>query len=185
MFQDLLVDGQPLYVHVAKAGRSVGRADAIGDAATARSEPSSARPIPTSSSACGQRCRTPGSWFPAMAARGPARATCAERFDEHGLGAIINNSRDDHFCPRPQGILPAVRRRPLARGGRSGHARHDRPAPGRNVRRKALNKNRKFPRTSPARASLGPSPAPTVVVRCYFAGNSTTAAVPTFRSRII
>ena len=83
-----------------------GRGRQNPQAAMAPSEPSSARPIPTSSSACGPCCHTPGSWSPAMAAKGPAQAMFAERSTSGGKERSSTVPAPS-FSPTPARNIPS------------------------------------------------------------------------------
>lgn len=96
-FQDLLVEGRPLYEHVAalvehQSANTLGACGygAVG-AVVGATYPDQL---------CSLRSIMPRSWFlvPGFGAQGGSAADVAGAFDERGLGAIINNSRGIIFA---------------------------------------------------------------------------------------
>jgi orotidine-5'-phosphate decarboxylase len=97
MFQDLLIDGQPLYRHVAKAVDNWSRQTqsscgygAVG-AVVGATYPEELVQL---------RAAMPHTWLlvPGYGSQGASARDVCGAFDEHGQGAIINNSRDIIFA---------------------------------------------------------------------------------------
>ena len=106
MFQDLMIDGRPLYRHVAAyvealASRTAGQCGygAVG-AVVGATYPAQLAEL---------RAAMPHTWFlvPGFGAQGGAAADVTAAFDSRGCGAIVNNSR---------GIIFAYKRRPTRSG---------------------------------------------------------------------
>ena len=96
-FQDLLVDGRPLYEHVAalvesQSGQTLGDCGygAVG-AVVGATYPEQLRSL---------RALMPHTWLlvPGFGAQGGSAADVAGAFDERGMGAIVNNSRGIIFA---------------------------------------------------------------------------------------
>ena len=116
LFQDLRCDGQPLYLHVARGRRRLGRARTSGRAASATSARSSGA---TYRRSCALLRQSAGGGVPGARLRRPGRHRRRLRpaFRADGLGAVVNSSR---------GIilrLPAGGAR-LGNGGRESHPGH-------------------------------------------------------------
>lgn len=102
LFQDLAVDGQPLYRHVARyveelavGSRGDGKYGAVG-AVVGATYPAQLTEL---------RELMPHTWFlvPGFGAQGATAADVAGAFDENGLGAIVNSSRGIIFAfDRPE-----------------------------------------------------------------------------------
>ena len=126
MLQDLVADGQQIYRHVAEhverlATETAGECGygSVG-AVVGATYPEQLAEL---------RAAMPHTWFlvPGFGSQGGTAADVAAAFDDHGLGAIVNNSRGIIFAHAPR-VCRAVRRRALAGGGRGRHARDDRRA---------------------------------------------------------
>ncbi len=101
-FQDLLADGRPLYQHVAElveqsAVRTLGHGGyGVAGGVVGATYPSQLAEL---------RAQMPHCWFlvPGYGAQGAGAADVAGAFDQHGLGAIVNNSRGIIFAhSRPE-----------------------------------------------------------------------------------
>jgi len=97
MFQDLLIDGEPLYLHVAKAVDTWSRQTqsscgygAVGAVVGATYPDELVR----------LRAAMPHTWLlvPGYGSQGASARDVRGAFDEHGQGAIINNSRSIIFA---------------------------------------------------------------------------------------
>ena len=77
----------------------------------------------------------PHTWFlvPGFGSQGGTAGDVAAAFDARGRGRDRQQFARHHLRPRRQALRRAVRRRPLARGRRGRHARHDRAASRRNA----------------------------------------------------
>ena len=84
----------------------------------------------------------PHTWFlvPGFGSQGGTARDVAAAFDPQGRGAIVNNSRGIIFAHSIKPYSERYRRRPLARGGRGRHARHDRTTPRRNAGRQTVRR---------------------------------------------
>lgn len=97
MFQDLVVDGRSIYRHVAGYVQSVARQTAgqcgygIAGAVVGATYPQHTVEL---------RAEMPNTWFlvPGYGSQGAGARDVAGAFDEHGLGAIVNNSRGIIFA---------------------------------------------------------------------------------------
>lgn len=97
LFQDRLIDGQPLYRHVAQyvEGTAARTAGACGygsvGAVVGATYPEQLAEL---------RQAMPHTWFliPGFGAQGGTARDCAAAFDERGLGGIVNNSRGIIFA---------------------------------------------------------------------------------------
>ncbi len=151
MFQDLLVDGRPLYEHVAQAvdrwaGQTLGECGlgSVGGVVGATYPEELAR----------LRATMPRAWLlvPGYGSQGAGASEVAGAFDARRAGGDHQQLAGDHFCPRPQGVRPAVRSRSLARGGRGRHAGDDRRVALGDIGRQPLKKQS---RRTPSRGRLG------------------------------
>ena len=96
-FQDIVADGQPLYRHVADyvqslAHQTVGTCGyGLVGAVVGATYPQQLAEL---------RQAMPHTWFliPGFGVQGGTAKDCAAAFDEHGLGAIVNNSRGIIFA---------------------------------------------------------------------------------------
>ena len=126
MLQDLPVDGRPLYRHVAdyverRAEETAGAGGygvvgAVVGATYPRNWPS-----------CVPSCRTRCFSCPALAARA-GRPRRRRRIRRAGPGGGREQFAGHHLCPPREALLRPLPGGALARGGRGGHPRHDRPA---------------------------------------------------------
>ncbi len=102
MFQDLVADGRPIYRHVAEYVERVAAETAgssgygLAGAVVGATYPQQAVEL---------REQMPHTWFlvPGYGSQGATARDVAGAFDEHGLGAIVNNSRGIIFAhARPE-----------------------------------------------------------------------------------
>jgi len=97
MFQDLVADGRPIYRHVAAyvqgvAKQTVGQCGyGIAGAVVGATYPEHTLEL---------RAEMPNTWFlvPGYGSQGAGACDVAGAFDQHGLGAIVNNSRGIIFA---------------------------------------------------------------------------------------
>jgi orotidine-5'-phosphate decarboxylase len=101
-FQDIVADGRPLYRHVAEHVESLASQTAstsgygLVGAVVGATYPRQLEEL---------RQQMPHTWFliPGYGAQGGTAKDCAAAFDQHGLGAIVNNSRGIIFAhTRPE-----------------------------------------------------------------------------------
>lgn len=97
MFQDLVADGRPIYRHVAAYVQGVAEQTAgqcgygIAGAVVGATYPEQTIEL---------RAEMPNTWFlvPGYGSQGAGARDVAGAFDQHGLGAIVNNSRGIIFA---------------------------------------------------------------------------------------
>ena len=131
MFQDLIVDGRPLYRHVAQAvdGWASSTAAQCGygavGAVVGATYPDQLVEL---------RSAMPHTWLlvPGYGSQGAGAPRRSRGVRRARIGSDHQQFAGDHLCSRPQGIRSAIRRRALAGRGCGGDASHDRRTACRN-----------------------------------------------------
>ena len=125
MLQDLSIDGHPLYRRVAEHVEQLA-ADSIGGpcgygfvgAVAGATYPAQLAEL---------RTAMPHIWFlvPGYGSQGGTAADVVGAFDPHGLGAIVNNSRDICFAYQLRRNMPLDSANPAGKGDGGCHAQYE------------------------------------------------------------